>query len=118
MGQQFTKTLRLYKESELSQKVFADQEYFEIIENTDLRDKIKKIIWDHGPFTDHQIDIFVEDNLHNPVVEEIFNEFKGNEDIRNAMKRYGATTIYPIMPHLIYMEFFHVNENLVEQKEH
>ena len=108
----------LDKESELSQKIFADQEYVEIIENTDLHDKIKKIILEYGPFTNYQIDFFVEDNLHNPVLEEIFNESKGNEDIRNAMKEYGVTTIYPIIPHLIYMEFFHVNENLIEQKVH
>ena len=64
MGQEFTKSLRLYrekmvgldKESELSQKIFADQEYVEIIENTDLHDKLKKIILEYGPFTGHQID--------------------------------------------------------------
>ena len=39
-------------------------------------------------------------------------------DIRNAMKEYGVITIHPIMSHLIYMEFFEVNENLIEQKEH
>ena len=109
---------RIDKESELSQKIFADQEYVEIIENTDLHDKIKKIILEYGPFTDYQTDFFVEDNLHNPVLEEIFNEFKGNEDIRNTMKEYGVTTIYPIIPQLIYMEFFHVNENLIQQKVH
>ena len=34
------------------------------------------------------------------------------------MKKYGVTTIQPIMPHLIYMEFFGVNEKLIEQKAH
>ena len=29
-------------------------------------------------------------------------------DIRNAMKEYGVTTIHPIMPYLIYLEFFEV----------
>ena len=26
------------------------------------------------------------------------------------MEKYGVTTIHPIMPHVIYMEFFCVNE--------
>ena len=34
------------------------------------------------------------------------------------MKKYGVTTTQPIMPHLIYMEFFGVNEKLIEQKAH
>ena len=109
---------RLDKEQELTLKIFADQEYVEIVENTDLHDKIKKIILKHRPFTGSEIDDFVRKNLNRPVLEEIFNDFKGNEDIRNAMKEYGVTTIHPIMPHLIYLEFFTVNENLIEQKEH
>ena len=65
---------------------------------------------ERGTFTGSEIDVFVKDNIDCPVLEEIFNDFKGNEDIRNAMKEYGVTTIHPIMPHLIYMEFFGVNE--------
>ena len=110
--------MRLNEEEELPIKVFADQEYDEIVRNTDLHDKMKKIILKHGPFTGPEIDVFVLENLNRPVLEEIFNDFKCNEGIRNAMKKYGVTTIHPIMPHLIYMEFFSVNENLIEQKEH
>ena len=110
MGQYFTK-----KEEELSLKIFTDQEYDEIVGNTNLHDKIKRIILKHGPFTGPEIDVFVEENLNRPVLEEIFNEFKGNEGIRNAMKKYGVTTVHPIMPHLIYLEFFAVNENLIEE---
>ena len=110
--------MRLNEEEELPIKVFADQEYDEIVRNTDLHDKMKKIILKHGPFTGPEIDVFVLENLNRPVLEEIFNDFKCNEGIRNAMKKYGVTTIHPIMPHLIYMEFFQVNENLIEQKEH
>ena len=61
-----------------------------------------------GLFTGPEIDVFVEENLNRPVLEEIFNDFKGNKDIRNAMKKYGVTTIHPIMPYLIYLEFFEV----------
>ena len=103
---------QLEKELELTQEIYADQKYTEIVENTDLYDKIKKIILEQGPFTGSEIDVFVRDNMNRPVLEEIFN------DIRNAMKEYGVTTIHPIMPHLIYMEFFGVNENLIEQKAH
>ena len=110
MGQYFTK-----KEEELSIKIFTDQEYDEIVENTDLHDKMKRIILKHGPFTGPEIDDFVQKNLNRPVLEEIFNDFKGNEGIRNAMKKYGVTKIHPIMPHLIYLEFFAVNENLIEE---
>ena len=92
-------------------KIFTDEEYGEIVRKTDLHDKIKRIILEHGPFIGHEIDIFVEENLNRPVLEEIFNDFKGNEDIRNAMKKYGVTTEDPIMT-LIYLEFFDVNENL------
>ena len=109
---------QLEKELELTQEIYADQKYTEIVENTDLHDKIKKIILEQGPFTGSEIDDFVRDNMNRPVLEEIINDFKGNEDIRNAMKEYGLTTIHPIMPHLIYMEFFGVNENLIEQKAH
>ena len=103
------------KEEELSKKIFTDQEYDEIVGNTDLHDKIKRIILKNGPFTGPEIDVFVEENLNRPVLEEIFNDFKGNEGIRNAMKKYGVTTVHPIMPHLIYLEFFAVNENLIEE---
>ena len=106
----------LDKELELAQEIFTDQEYEKIVENSDLQDKIKKIILEHGPFT--EIDVFFQENLNRPVLEEIFNDYKGNEDIRNAMKKYGVTTIHPIMPHLINMEFVYVNENLIEQKAH
>ena len=111
MGQYFTK-----KEEELSLKIFTDQEYDEIVGNTNLHDKIKRSILKHGPFTGPEIDVFVEENLNRPVLEEIFNDFKGNEGIRNAMKKYGVTKTHPIMLHLIYLEFFTVNENLIEQK--
>ena len=109
---------QLEKELELALEIYADQEYTEIVENKDLHDKIKKIILKQGPFTGSEIDVFVRDNMNRPVLEEIFNDFKGNEDIRNAMKEYGMTTIHPIMPHLIYMEFSGVNEKLIEQKAH
>ena len=92
------------KEEELSKKIFTDQEYDEIVGNTKLHDKIKRIILKHGPFTGPEIDVFVEENLNRPVLEEIFNDFKGNEGIRNARKKYGVTKIHPI------------NENLIEQK--
>ena len=112
MGQYIT------KEEELSKKIFTDEEYEEIVENTALHDKMRRIILKHGPFTGPEIDVFAEENLNRPVLEEIFNDFKGNQGIRNAMKKYGVTTIHPIMPHLIYLEFFKFNENLIEQKEH
>ena len=108
MGQYFTK-------EDLPLKIFTDKEYCEIVENTDLHDKIKRIILKHGPFTGPGIDVFVEENLNRPMLEEIFNDFKGNEDIRNSMKKYGVATVNPIMPHLIYLEFFAVNENLIEE---
>ena len=126
MGQYYTKVWRLHrekmaqldKELELTLKIFADQEYIEIVENADLHDKIKKIILKYGPFTGEEIDVFVLENLNCPGLEEIFNDFKDNEDIRNAMREYGVPTIHPIMPHLIYMEFFKVNENLIDQRQH
>ena len=107
MGQSITKAA-------LPLKIFTDEEYSEIL-ITDLHDKIKRIILEHGPFTEHEIGVFVKENLNRPVLEEIFNDFKGNEDIRNAMKKYGVTTVHPIMPHLIYLEFFAVNEKLIEE---
>ena len=104
------KNEELDEELELAQKIFVDQEYEKIDENSGLQDKIKKIISEQGPFT--EIDVFVQENLNRPVLEEILNDFK------NVMKKYGVTTIHPIMPHLIHMEFFYVNENLIEQKAH
>ena len=95
-------------ELELAQEIYEDREYTKIVENSGLQDRIKKIILEHGPFSRSEIDVFVEENLNRPVLEEIFNDFKGNEDIRNAMKKYGVTDIQPIM---IYLEFFGVNEN-------
>ena len=106
MGQYVTK-------EELPLKIFNDEEYGEIIEN--FHDKIERIILKHGPFTGPEIDAFVEENLNRPILEEIFNDFKDNEGIRNAMAKYGVTTVHPIMPHLIYLEFFAVNENLIEE---
>ena len=102
------------KELELAQEIFTDQEYTKVVENSDLQEKIKKIIVELGPFTGSEIDVFVQENLNRPVLEEIFNDFKGNKDIRNAMKKYGVTTIHPIMSHLIFLEFFYVNETLIE----
>ena len=107
MGQYFTK-------EELPIKIFTDEEYGEIVGN--LHDKIKRIILKHGPFTGPEIDVFVKENLNRPVLEEMFNYFKGNEGIRNAMIKYGVTTIHPIMPHLIYLEFFIVNETLLNKR--
>ena len=118
MGQLVARMAQLNKELELAQEIYADQEYVEIVENTDLNDKIKKMILKHGPFTGSEIGDFVRENLNRPVLEEIFNDFKRNEDIRNAMKKYCVAAIQPIMPHLIYMEFFGVNENLIEQRQH
>ena len=92
----------------MAQEIYSDREYVGMVENTDLHDKIKKIISEDGHFTGFEIDDFVRENLNRPVLEEIFNDFKGNEDIRNAMKKYGVTTIHPIMPYLIYLEFFEV----------
>ena len=80
MGQYFTKVV-------LPIKIFNDQEYVEIVKNTDLHDKIKRIILKHGPFTGPGINVFFFFFLNRPVLEEIFNDFKGNEDIRNAMKK-------------------------------
>ena len=108
------KNEELDEELKLAQEIFVDQEYEKIVENSDLQDKIKKIILEHGPFTDSEIDPFVQENLNRPVLEEILNDFKGNEDIRNAMKKYGVTTIHPVISHQIFLEFFHVNENLIE----
>ena len=109
MGQSRTKAA-------LPLKIFTDEEYSEIVRKTDLHDKIKRIILENGPFTRFEIDDFVKENFNLPVLEEILNDFKGN--IRNAMKKYGVTTVHPIMPHLIYLEFFAVNENLIDEMEH
>ena len=126
MGQFVTKMEQLHrekmeqleKELELTQEIYADQEYVKIVEKADLHYKIKKILLKHGLVTGDEIYYFVQINLNSPELEEIFNDFKGNEDIRNVMKKYGVTTIWPIMPHLIYFEFFGVNEDLIEKKEH
>ena len=64
---------KLGKELELAQEIFADQEYEKIVEKSDLQDKIKKIILEQGPFT--EIDVFVQENLNSPVLEDIFNDF-------------------------------------------
>ena len=114
----FCTKVQLEKELELTQEIYADQEYAKIVENSDLQDKIKKIILEQGPFKISEIDDFVRENVNRPVLEEIFNDFKGNEDITNAMKEYGVTAIHPIMPHLIYLEFFGVNKKLIEQRAH
>ena len=105
MGQYFTKKERSCRKKS------------SLIKNTMKLLEIR-IFMKHGPFTGPEIDVFVEENLNRPVLEEIFNDFKGNEDIRNAMKKYGVTTIHPTIPHLIYLEFFIINESLIEQKEH
>ena len=104
MGQFITKAV-------LPLKIFTDEEYSEIVRKTDLHDKIKRVILEHG-LTRPEIDVFVEENLNLTVLEEILNDFKGNEDIRNALKKYGVTTVDQIMPELLYLEFFDVNENL------
>ena len=104
MGQSFTK-------EELPLKIFNDEEYRETVD--DFHDKIERIILKHGPFTGPEVDVFVEENLNRPMLEEIFNDFKG--PIRNAMKKYGVTSEHPIMNHLIYLEFFVVNENFIEE---
>ena len=104
MGQSITKAA-------LPLKIFTDEEYSEIV-RTDLHDKIKRIILEHGPFTKTEINVFVEENFNLPVLEEILNDFKGNEDIINALKKYGVTIVDQIMPELLYLEFFDVNENL------
>ena len=104
MGQSITKAV-------LPLKIFTDEEYGEIVRKTDLHDKIKRVILEHG-LTRPEIDVFVEENLNLTVLEEILNDFKGNEDIRNALKKYGVTTVDQIMPELLYLEFFDVNENL------
>ena len=103
MGQFITKLV-------LQLKIFTDEEYGEIVRKTDLHDKIKRVILEHGPFIGSEIDVFVEENLSRPVLEEIFNDFK--DSIRNAIKKYGVTTEDPIMSYLIFLEFFEVNENL------
>ena len=110
MGQLIAKTFFQFK-------IFTDEEYEEAVENMDLHDKIKRIILKHGPFSGCEINAFVKENLNRPVLEEIFNDFKGDERIRNAIEKYGMTTEDPVIPLLIYMEFFTINENLVEKKQ-
>ena len=107
MGQRYTK-----EKEKLSKKIFADDDYDDAIKRTALHEKMKKIISEHGPFTGAEIDVFVDKNLDRPVLEEIFNDFK---DIRHAMEKYGVTTVHLIMPHLIYLEFFAINENLIKE---
>ena len=96
---------------DLAQEIYEDQEYTKIVENSGIQDKIKEIIVEHGPFTDFEIDVFVEENLKRPVLEEIFDYFNGNKGIRNAMKKYDVIATHRVMPHLIYLEFFGVNKN-------
>ena len=79
MGQFITKAA-------LPLKIFTDEEYGEIVRKTDLHDKIKRVILEHGPFIGLEINDFVKENLNLPVLEEILNDFKGNEDIGNAIK--------------------------------
>ena len=67
---------------------------------------------EHGPFAGPELVFFLEDNLNLPVIEEILNDFKGNEDIINALKKYGVTTVDQITPDLLYLEFIEVNQNL------
>ena len=100
---------------ELAREIFSEKEYAEIVEKAGLLDKIKNIVSGHRPSCSY---VFVKENLNRPVLEEIFNDFKGNEDIRNAIKKYGVTDINPIMPHLIYLEFVGANEMQIEQKQH
>ena len=97
---------------ELAREIYSEKEYAEIVEKAGLLDKIKKIISEHAPSCSY---VFAKENLNRPVLEEIFNDFKGNEDIRNAMKKYGVADINPIMPHLIYLEFAYLE---FEQKQH
>ena len=52
-------------------KIFTDEEYGEIVRKTDLHDKIKRVILEHGVFTGPEIDAFVEENFNLPVLEEI-----------------------------------------------
>ena len=96
---------------DLALEIYTDKEYTKIVKNLGLQDKIKEIIVEHGPFTDSEIGVFVEENLKHPMLEEIFDDFNGNKDIRNAMKKYGVIAIHRVMPELIYLEFFGVNEN-------
>ena len=96
---------------DLAQEIYEDQEYTKIVEKSGIQDKIKEIIVENGPFTDFEIDVFVEENLKRPVLEEIFDYFNHNKGIRNAMKKYDVIAIHRVMPHLIYLEFFGVNKN-------
>ena len=74
-------------EMELVQKINACQ------------DEIKKIIRS-------EIEVFAQEN---------FNDFKGNEEIRNFIKE---SVVNQIMLYLIHQEIFGGSENLIEQKVH
>ena len=63
------------------------------------QDEIKKIIRS-------EIEVFAQEN---------FNDFQGNEDIRNFIKE---SVVNQIMLYLIHQEIFGGSENLIEQKVH
>ena len=119
MGQFVTKMEQLDKEMKLTQEIFTDPDYEEIFsENTDILDKIKKIILKHGLVKTAEIDVFVRRNINSPGIQEIFNDFKGKEDsLRNIMKKYGVTDVQAFIPNLIYFEFVCVNDYQIELKE-
>ena len=71
---------------DLALEIYTDKEYTKIVENLGLQDKIKEIIVEHGPFTDSEIGVFVEENLKRPVLEEIFDDFNGNKDKKRHEK--------------------------------
>ena len=100
---------------DLAQEIFSEKKFSEMVEKSGIPDKIKKIISEHRPSCSY---VFVKENLNRPVLEEIFNDYKGNEDIRNALKKYGVKDIKPLMPHLILLEFVRFNEFLIEEKQH
>ena len=110
--------VRLVKDVDfdLAREIVSEKKFSEIIEKSGIPDKIKKIISEHRPSCSY---VFVKENLNRPVLEEIFNDYKGNEDIRNALKKYGVKDINPLMPHLIFLEFFYFNEFFhIEEKQH
>ena len=110
---------QLDKEMKLTQEIFTDPDYDEIFpENTDIHDKIKKIILKHGLVKNAEINVFVRRNINSPEIQEIFNDFKGKKDsLRNIMKKYGVTDVEAFIPNLIYFEFVCVNDYQIEQKE-
>ena len=59
MGQFITKLV-------LQLKIFTDEEYGEIVRKTDLHDKIKRVILEHGPFIGSEIDVFCRRELESP----------------------------------------------------